>query len=412
KSDDDHPYIYKTTNFGQSWQLIVKGIPAHHFTRCIRSDQVKKGWLYCGTEHGMYLSTNDGKNWKSLQMNLPEVPVTDLCIKEDDLVVATQGRSFWILDDLSLLRQWADESNGSSTHSMGKLTVFNPSACYRMDGYQRNAPQNEGQNPVYGVRLDFDVADWSDSSKASISFYTTGDSLLRSFSTQSEKEDALKVSRGMNMFNWNLNVKGVERIDDMILWNSNIGGYKIPPGNYKAKIKVGSDSVWQDFKVLADPNYKISSDDYQNQFRMLTVIRNKFEEVQHCILDIRQIRSQVNGLKERYGTEYPTDLDSIGKTMLKSMSKVEESLYQTKAKSGQDLLNYPIRLNDKLSGIFDAANQETAPSQQVMEAYTELNLKIEKELNEFRSLTTGLLKTFNQKAREAGLDLITVKKRS
>jgi photosystem II stability/assembly factor-like uncharacterized protein len=400
KLDDETPYIYRTRDFGKSWQKITNGLPTDDFARCLRADTHQKGILYAGTEHGLYVSKDDGAHWLPLQLNLPQVPVTDLCIKEDDLVVATQGRAFWILDNLSFLRQILQSENENTDPIAEKpFQLYNPAPCYRMDGWQNKEPKNEGLNPAPGIRLDYWVKDIQDTDKVSVRFYTDKDSLLQTF-TNTDKDNKLSVEKGMNTCHWNLEVKGVEKIDGMILWNGNIGSYKIPPGAYKAVLKINADSTSCRFTVLKDPNYKISDADYQAQFAFLNQIRNKFKETQSTIKNIRLVKNQINALKDKLGEQYPATLDSLGKIISKKLSTIEDHLYQTHAKSGQDVLNYPIRLNDKLSGIFDAANQHTAPSQQARDAFQEIGQKIDKEIRDFQEVWQHEIADFNRLVNE------------
>ncbi|GBL35747.1 hypothetical protein EMGBS15_13420 [Filimonas sp.] len=405
KLDDETPYIYKTTNYGKTWKLITKGIPSHHFARCLRADPVKKGILYCGTEQGMYISDDDGLNWDAFQLNLPTVPITDLTIKNNDLIVATQGRAFWILDDLTFLHQLTNEIRNEKFHA------FQPAVCYRMNGYQNKEVVNEGMNPVNGLRLDYWLRKAEDSAKVTISIYDKKDTLIRTFTSgSSEKEEACTAETGMNMFVWNLNVKGADKVDDMILWNGNIGSYKIPPGEYKAKIKADQDSVMVSFVVKKDPNYEISDKDYTAQFDFLNTIKKKFDETQKTIKDIRNIRNQISALKDKMGDDYPKDLDSMGKALGKKLTTIEEHLYQTKAKSGQDVLNYPIRLNDKLAGVFDAANQHTAPTQSALDAYNDVAAKIDLEVAAFKTVIDTDVKAYNKSVRDKEIGLIMLKK--
>jgi photosystem II stability/assembly factor-like uncharacterized protein len=406
KLDDENPYIYKTTNYGQTWKKITTGIAETHFTRCLRADPNANGTLYAGTEHGMYVSFDDGEHWNEFQLNLPKVPITDLAIKDNDLIVATQGRSFWILDDLTFLHQLKSETLQQDYH------VFNPRAAYRTDGYKNENPRNEGMNPPNGVVFNFWVKSFEDSSFFSIELKDSQSKTLRTYSNKAkDKEDQLNLVEGMNQFVWNMQVKGVEKIDDMILWHGNIGQYKIQPGQYHAKFKYNKDSTTVNFTVLKDPNYQASEQDYQAQFNFLNTIKSKFEQIQQTIRDIRTTRSQINALKDKLGNDYPAELDSLGSKVLINISRIENNLYQTKLKSGQDMLNYPIRLNDKLSGIFDAVNQHTSPTAQSREAYQDLEVRIDRELNEFKTIQATEIKQFNELIHNKKIDFILLKKK-
>lgn len=405
KLDDNTPYIYKTTDFGIHWQMITKGIPNDHFTRCLRADPVKKGILYAGTEKGLYVSFNDGEKWESFQINLPIVPITDLAIRENDLIVATQGRAFWILDNLSFLHQLKSSTVNDNFH------VYQSPKTFLNNGNRNEKPSNEGMNPYPGLVINYWIKHIHDTSKVVIKIYDKNNILLRTFkNTVSDKKETIKVENGMNQFVWDMNVKGVEKIDDMILWNGNIDDYNVAPGNYKAVVFYDADSVIMPFSILKNPNYNISENEYQASFEFLNSIKSKFEETQQTIKYIRITRQQINALKDKLGNKYPKELDSLGKKINQQLTSIEDKLYQTKAKSNQDVLNYPIKLNDKLSGVFGSVNEYTAPSEQSLEAFQDISKLIDVEINKFKTLQVNEIKQYNKLVRENEIDYIMLKK--
>ncbi|MBU1762227.1 MAG: glycosyl hydrolase, partial [Bacteroidetes bacterium] len=298
KSDDFTPYIYKTADYGQSWKLITDGIPSNHFVRVVRADQKRPGLLYAGTEYGMYISYNDGESWKPFQLNLPIVPITDLTIKGNDLIVATQGRAFWVLDDLSQIQQL------KSGIAKANLFVFKPGDSYRTDGYQSAKVKNAGMNPPNGVVINYFLKTVTDSAQVSIKIYDSNKQLIRDYSTKGKADEKIEVNSGMNQFVWNLSYPAVEKIEGMILWNGNVSGPKVPPGNYYAMVKTKADSSMVAFTVKPDPNYNLSSADYQEQFDFLMMVKKKFEATQNAIIDIRKIRSQIETFTSR-GKDLP-----------------------------------------------------------------------------------------------------------
>ena len=408
KSDDYTPYLYKTENYGKTWTLITNGIDKMQFTRCIRSDLKRQGLLYAGTEYGMYISFDDGANWKKFQLNLPMVPVTDLTIKENDLVVATQGRAFYVIDDLSVIQQMNTDILNSNFH------VFEVNPSWRMQGggFRQNfgTPGNAGTNPPNGTVINYYIKDVKDSIKASISIMDKNHKLIKSFSTDS-KDNKLDVNKGMNQFVWNMQYPDAERVEGMILWTGVPNAITAPPGNYFAKFKIEKDSVEVPFAIKADPNYKISQDDYEAQFAFLQEVQNKFNEVQKAIKNIRTVRTQINDFTSRLGKDMPKDVKQLADSINKQMTVVEEILYQTKAKSGQDVLNYPIRLNDKLGGIFGvAASGNTAPSKQVKEAYADIAAQCDAALAKLKKIFDEDVPALNEMIRQKTLPVIGVKK--
>ena len=410
KLDDYAPYIYKTEDYGKSWKLIVNGIDKMHFTRALRADLKKPGLLYAGTEFGMYISYDDGANWKKFQLNLPVVPITDLTIKNNDLVVATQGRAFWVIDDLTPVQQMHTDVVSKNLHAF----PVNPS--YRMQGSGfgnfGGTNRNAGTNPPNGTLVHYWVKDITDSTKASITIYNSKRDTIKTFNTDTKDNSRkLEVSKGMNQFVWDMIYPEGERIEGMVLWNGVPGGIKAAPGQYYAKIRTGKDSVEVPFTIVADPNYKISQADYEEQFNFLTKTKDKFNEVQRAIKDIRTLRSQINEFTGRAGKDLPKEIKQMADSINKQMTAIEETLYQTKAKSSQDVLNYPIRINDKLSGVFDAANSGTqSPSKQVKDVFNELSVQADAEIAKLKRIKDVDIAQLNQLIREKSLPVIGLKK--
>ncbi len=410
KSDDFTPYIYKTEDYGKSWKLITNGIGKLHFTRAMRADRKRAGLLYAGTEYGMYISYDDGANWKKFQLNLPEVPITDLTIKNNDLIVATQGRAFWIIDDLTVVQQYDAGITSKSLHLFPVNPSFRiPGADGRFAAFQRT-PVNAGANPPNGVIINYYAGAVTDSTKASLSIMDKNKKLIKTFSTDS-KDNKLEISKGMNQFVWNLQYPGAETIDGMILWNGTPSGLIAPPGEYYYKLKCGKDSVESNFTVVADPNYKITQQDYEAQFNFLQQLMDKFNEVQKGIKNIRSLRNQMNDFVAKQGKDCPKDVKDMADAINKKLTGIEETLYQTKSKSGQDVLNYPIRLNDKLAGVFDAANSgNMEPSKQVKDVYSALATQCDEQLEKLKTIMSDDIVKFNQLIREKALPVIGVGK--
>lgn len=406
KSDDFTPYIFKTADYGKTWVKITNGIASNHFTRCMRADKKVKGLLYAGTEYGMYISYDDGANWKSFQLNLPVVPVTDLTIKENDLIVATQGRSFWVLDDLSVVQEKAAAITEKNLH------VFTVNDAYRFDGFQNPSPRNAGMNPPNGSVINFYLKNVTDSSKVSIEISDKNRKQIKLFATNAkEKTDKIDVSKGMNQFVWNMMYPPAERIEGQIIWHGNVPGPKAAPGHYNYKIKADKDSAEGSFVIKANPVYKITQADYEEQFNLLIAIRDKFDEIQKAIKNIKDVRKQINDFTDKQGKELNKEIKQQADTINKQMTAVEEALHQTRAKSGQDVLNFPIRLDDKISGLYDFASSGTsAPAKQVKEAFVELGAQADEQLNKLKKIFSVDVVKLNQLIREKELPVIGLKK--
>lgn len=408
KMDDYTPYIYKTEDYGKTWKLITNGIPKMHFTRTLRADHIRPGLLYAGTEFGMYISYDDGANWRSFQLNLPVVPITDLVIKNNDLIVATQGRAFWIIDDLTMIQK------NDPAILAKNLYVFPEGDTWRIPGpdprfaaFQR-APVNAGANPPNGAVIHFYCREVTDSSKASISIYDHRQKLIKTFSSDS-KDNPFEISKGVNRFVWNLRYPDAERIDGMILWNGVPSGIIAPPGEYYFTLKVDGDSIKDKFRVYGDPNYKCTQAEYEAQFDFLQEVLGKFNEVQKGIRDIRSLRNQINDFVGRQGKDCLAEIKHLADSINRKLGAIEETLYQTKARSGQDVLNYPIRLNDKLAGVFDAANSgNMPPSKQVRDVYATLAAQCNQQLDQLKKIREQEIEAFNKLIREKSLPVIGI----
>jgi photosystem II stability/assembly factor-like uncharacterized protein len=406
KSDDFTPYIFKTEDYGKTWTKITNGIAANHFTRAIRADKKVKGLLYAGTEYGMYISYNDGADWKPFQLNLPMVPITDLTIKENDLIVATQGRSFWVLDDLSVIQQKAADILNKNLH------VFAVNDAYRYDGFVNINAKNAGSNPPNGSIINYWLKNVTDTSKVSIEILDKNKKQIKLFATNAkEKENKIDVVKGMNQFVWDMFYPPAERIDGQILWHGVVPGPKAAPGNYYYKIKADKDSVEGNFTIKANPVYKLSQQDYEDQFNFLLSVRDKFSDIQKAIKNIQELRKQINDFTARVGKGLPKEIKQQADTINKQMTAIEEALHQTKAKSGQDVLNYPIRLDDKISGLYDfAVSGNAAPAKQVKDAFAELGAQADEQLSKLKKIIETDLTLLNQLIKESAMPVIGLKK--
>ena len=406
KLDDFKAYIFKTEDYGKTWKEITNGIPAMHFARTIRADKKRAGLLYAGTEYGMYISYNDGANWRPFQLNLPIVPITDLTIKNNDLIVATQGRAFWSIDDLTPVQQFDAAMLNKNFY------VLPVNDAYRRDGSVNANAKNAGTNPPNGSVINYYVRDIIDSIKGSITILDKDKKEIKTFATDAkEKKDQIEISKGMNQFVWNMNYPEAEKIEGMILWNGSIGGPKAAPGLYFVKVKAGNDSTVQPFMILANPTYKVTQQEYEDQFNTLITIRDKFSVIQKAIKNIRDMRTQINGFSERQGKDLPKEIKEKGDTINKQLTAIEEALYQTKSKSGQDVLNYPIRLNDKIGGLFDYANSGyNAPTAQVKQAYNDLSAMADIQLKKLKQLMDVDVVELNKLIREKAVPVISPKK--
>ncbi|HRK73305.1 MAG TPA: glycosyl hydrolase, partial [Rhodothermales bacterium] len=273
KSDDSKPYLLKTTDYGETWTLITKGIAPEHFTRVIRADPVRSGLLFAGTEFGLYASIDDGQQWFSFQKNLPIVPITDITIKNNDLILATQGRSFWVMDDLTLLHQLTSEVSAEP------FVLFKPRPTYRMSGGGGRASLTVGENPVNGVQLLYYFKQVPDSAAVKLKLIGRDGKTIRTYSPKGKPETRMSLKKGMNTFVWNMRYPEAERFDGLILWAGGTQGPKAPPGVYEVRLFVGKDSLSVPFEILKDPRVQATQADLEAQFEFLVKVREDLSAI-------------------------------------------------------------------------------------------------------------------------------------
>ncbi|MEM9685907.1 MAG: glycosyl hydrolase [Bacteroidota bacterium] len=391
KTGDFAPYLYKTTNYGKSWTKITDGIPEEHFTRVVREDPKRKGLLYAGTETGMYISFNDGKNWQPFQLNLPIVPITDLIIKDNNLVVATQGRSVWIIDDLTVLHQLYDSKTKENM-------LFKPKDSYRMRGNGSTGSKTRGTNHPNGVITYFYLKEYNEKDEVSLTYFDTKGDTIKTFSTKNKKENKLKVKKGGNKFVWNMTYDGAERLRGMILWWASLRGPKALPGNYTVSLNVNGKSISKPFTVLADPRAESTPEGMRKQFDFIKDVNKTIDKAHKSIKKIRNINKQLSAFETQYKDDSKVKaLVDKAKSLKENLSKIEKELYQTKNKSGQDPLNFPIKLTNKLAHLNSLVSMgDFPPTEQDIAVKNELTQKINTQLTAFDTLMSQEIKAFNE----------------
>jgi len=402
KTGDYQPYLYVTRDYGVSWRKITSGIAPEHFTRVLRADPEEKDLLYAGTESGMYVSFDDGKNWNPFQMNLPIVPITDLAIKQNNLIAATQGRGLWIIDDLGLIHQLKENN------SVGAVRLFKPQGAYRMPGFQRKETKGAGKNRPGGVITNFYLKEYDvEEDSISISYLTMEGDTIKTFTNKTKKkEDLLKLKEGGNMHSWGLQYPPAKKFEGMILWWGSLNGPRLTPGNYQVHLNVNGEDHKEEFEVLQRPNSEGSIIDIQAQFDFVKSINDKIDESHKSIIDIRSLRKQMKAYTAKIDNEpikvYAAEIDSI-------MTVVEKNLYQTKNKSGQDPLNFPIKLTNKLAhlnSLTQMGSNDYPPTDAAIKVRNELVGLIDEELDTWHGVREVMLPKLNQMIRDSQIDVI------
>jgi hypothetical protein len=439
--DDFTPYLYRTDDYGRTWARITNGIPAGSFLRSVREDRVRPGLLYAGTETGVHISWDNGLSWRSLSLNLPVTQVSDLAVKDNDLVISTHGRSFWVLPRIGVLRQLGDVVRVSSVGASATKPVhlFTP------------APAIRGVDP--GVSVDYYLErvprtltlDFLDASGRVIRSFTgrptpaagaaRADSArrdsLRAANPDAARTDSIRADSaraaaaapapqagpgaggpvptmraGTNRFVWDLRYPGFTTFPGMILWAAGNNGPVAVPGRYQVRLTVDGQAQTQPFDIRIDPRVRnVTVADLQKRFDLAIQLRDRVSQANESVIAIRSIKSQVD---ERIKTANKPEVTRAGEALKQSISTVEGELYQVKNRSSQDPLNYPIKLNNKigaLMGVVESA--EAAPTAQSNEVFRDLSARLDAELAKLNEIYGRDLDAFNRLLRENGLPQIT-----
>lgn len=421
KTDDYRPYIYKTSDYGKTWRKIVGGIADDAFTRVVREDPNRKGFLYAGTETGMYYSANDGERWQSLQLNMPIVPITDLAVhkRDGDLVVATQGRSFYILDHLAVLHQQADAQRAASAF------LFKPEDAFRQTGgggFALPATATVGANPPSGVVTYY----WLKTrpKEVALEYLDAAGKVVRRYAGRAPVEGAtggggqggggggqgdpnLPTDVGLNRFTWNLRTPNATGLPGLIMWGGSLNGPRIVPGNYQVRLSVDGKVIGtESFAVKADPRLRTTQEDFQRQWDFLSKTREKVSATHSAIAEIRDLKRQLDELSARMKPEQKEFKDRAAE-ITRKLTAVEEELIQTKIRSGQDALNFPIKLNNKLAALTSLVDaSDDAPTAQALDVYNDLIAQIDPQLAAFARIKSEDVAAFNRDYASKSLPVI------
>jgi len=419
KSDDFTPYLFRTVDYGKSWERITDGIPEEHFTRVIRADDRKPGLLFAGTEGGAYVSFNDGEEWHPMQLNLPIVPVTDMAVKEGNLVAATQGRGYWIFDDLAFIRQ---VERGTFEQ---QVRLFTPSPARRLPVRSTDKPGHRGRNPADGVQIRYWLSeDLPPESEIELVITDKNGEIIRTFTRKPEKEDKdskpplddderkLTAEKGLNLFEWDMRYPGVERFEKLVLWNDDLKGPRAVPGTYQATLTARGQNQAVEVTILPDPRVNATHADLQAQFDFAWAVNRKLTQTHRAITRIRQTRTQIDDIESRTkDDDQYADIVAAANEMKDQLTGIEEALYQTKMEARQDPLNFPIRLNDKLAGIMRSASfGDHPPSASTIAVSDELTAAIDEQLAKLDTVLGTDLTSFNELVASYSLPAVAVNK--
>ena len=424
------PYLFKTNDYGKTWQRIDKGLPKNCVTRVIREDPSKQGLLFCGTETGLFISFNDGDSWQKFNQNLPNTPIHDIAIhpSEHDLILATHGRAFWVIDNISFLYTLVDKKP-KNTISLICRNTFNARG-----GVYSEASTYAGMNAPCGMVIDYFLPDTFKQELIIKIKNNHGDSMA-AFSSKRDKNYApilinndfyqpktavpngmLTAQKGFNRFVWDMKTADLVTIegDGKVMWGASLSGPLAYPDNYKIELLINDTLVQKaECKILPDPRFEESTiENYKNKKLLMDSVIAKVNAMHTAINQMRSIKKQITDFNAGLTIKEQKDtMTKLGKVIIDSLTAIENELIQSKAKNAQDLLNYPMKLNNKMAALIDNIDAfKGAVPQQYHDVYLDLAIKASKQLLKFETLKNNQIKAFNKLAKAMDVDVIKVKK--
>jgi photosystem II stability/assembly factor-like uncharacterized protein len=424
QNDDLRPYIYKTSDYGQTWTKLGNGIPEGSFVRAVREDPKKRGLLYAGTEDGVYVSFNDGADWRKLKLNLPTTPVHDLVIKDNDLVLATHGRAFWILDDISPLRQFSDDVAKKDVH------LYTPGPAYRIQAGagsgEHHPSKRTGQNPPAGAVIYYYLKDAPKAgTETRLEILDASGKLVRKYSSaemepldepldpdDKKPEKEIKPDAGLNRFVWDLRYEEAHRVPGYYLWEYGAGarGPVAAPGQYQVRLTVGSESQVVPLEVKLDPRVNVSQLDLAQQFNLQMQIHEELNRVYDAVNQIQDVRSQVTGLKRRLPENASTKpIVSSADDLEKKLVEVRDQLINLTISANEDSLAYPPQIDGKLAYLaMDLGSADSAPTEAEQLEFEKLKRQSGELLSRWDDLQRRDLPAFQKLTSESNLSTVVV----
>jgi photosystem II stability/assembly factor-like uncharacterized protein len=417
-TDDYRPFLYKTTDYGKTWTQIDDGIPADDFTRTIRPDPKQKGLLIAGTESHLYISYNDGASWLPFQLNLPHVPVTDVTFqkREDDLVIATQGRGFYVMDAMPAVRAMEPGKLADA-----ELTVLPLKAAYRYSGgggFGGGRATDAGQNPPSGVIVYYRLKA-KPQGEVMIRVKDAEGKLVNEYSSKPEpKEEGgpeeseyrrpmpkPTTKPGLNRFVWNLRYADATSFPGMILWAASPTGPLVVPGTYTVEVSADGHTDSQKVEVKADPRVSTTPEQYRKQLALALEARDRFSAANKAVLEIRSAKAQLDG----YAKHATPKLADEARRIEGELDTVENAIYQTKLRANEDALNFPIKLNNKIGALMATVMEsDSEPTEQSYTVFKELSAALDVQLAKLNEITTKDVSAFNQLVREQNIPAVTI----
>ncbi len=420
--DDFKPYIYKTNDLGKTWSTIVTGIPDGAYVRAVREDPKRKGLLYAGTETGVFVSFDDGAHWQPLQLNLPVSPIHDLVVKDDDLVVATHGRSFWVLDNLTPLRQVNSQS------AQGDFVLYQPQTALRLHyptEFDRRLPA--GENPLPGAMIDY-YFKTAPKDEVTLDILDGQGKIVRHLSSKEKKENeqppewpdrvervkTIPANEGMNRFAWDLRHEDPIQTPGSFYLGDGPRGPLALPGDYQIKMTVAGKTQTVPLKLVVDPRTKDHEADLPKQFALSTRVNERISQLHQAINEIREVKKQIKDLHTRFGSEDRVKPSlQLADDLDKKMSDIEGQLVQVNSKSSEGTLAFPSMLNeqfDTLSHTIDYSDR--APTKPQQDVFESLSKRLDDQLQKWTQLKKEDVSKVSAAIKQLDLPALIVKQKS
>ena len=360
KFDDFNPYILKSKDYGETWKVYGSDIEKNSFVRVVREDKNKKDLLYAGTERGIYMSNNGGINWFKWQRNLPIVPITDLVVHQNDLVVATQGRGFWIYDDLTPLHEFSDEIKSENIH------MFNVENNHKVlfSAMRRQGPL--GKNPYYGTEIKYFLREYNpeDSLEMNIEIKNINGDIIRTFSSSEKyKSKRIDLKEGYSSVKWGGDVEGFVPPNGVMVPRGSDGymsSYDVMPGKYNVTLTYGDYTKTSDFIIMPDPRKSISQDDYNKKSQLLRNIHDDVESIYNSLQKMQDVRSQLNDLQNRLSSDF-NSIKNLSNETVELIDLTESKLISPKQKTFQDVINFRNQLDAQFLDLLNTVNGNIPP---------------------------------------------------
>jgi hypothetical protein len=359
KFNDFTPHVFRTDDYGESWSRTVEGIADDDWVRVVREDPVRPGLLYAGTETGLYLSADGGERWHPFQLDLPVVPITDLAVKDDDLVAATQGRAFWVLDDLGPLRQWTEEVAEADMH------LFEPAPAVQASFFGGGGGRT-GENPPAGAQI-FYRFDEAPEGLVTLEILDEAGEPVRTWATDPEEAGDEAFSRlpapeaGLNRAAWDFRTEGLPRVEGLVPFGS-LQGRRMPPGTYRVRLTHGEESLTRTLEVLPDPRRDATMAQYAEQDRFVAEAQAMARDLYASVMALRSVRDQVDAIVESAEeTEYADTVRAVGEALGERITGWEEEVVQPRQRTFQDVINYLNRLDAQILALVGSVEGTEPP---------------------------------------------------